>query len=67
MPFTEVSHRFERLELLPHDEQMRVVKAEIERLNKWNLRLQRALERYCHHGEKDRAKVLECLKTDGII
>jgi hypothetical protein len=67
MPLTELSHRFERVELLPHDEQVRVMKAEIERLNKWNLRLQRALEHYIHHGDKARAKVLECLKTDGVI
>lgn len=67
MPNTELSHRFERLEFLPHDEQIRVLKSEIERINKWNLRMQRALERLSENGDKDNENVLKCLKQDGVV
>ena len=63
MPTTELSHRFERIELLPHDEQIRVLKQEIERINKWNLRLQRAFDSYLLKGDKLAA--MHCLKNDG--
>lgn len=65
MPTTDLSHRFEKVEFLPPDEQIRVLKQEVDRINKWNLRIQRAFERYLHDGNKTAA--INCLKNDGTV
>jgi len=64
VPTTDLSHRFEKVEFLPPGEQIRVLKQEVDRLNKWNLRLQRAIERFLHDGDKQ--AVLNCLRNDGV-